>query len=168
MKWFLNTKLYAWILKTFIPSFSFYSRLEYGNWIQIKEEIPEVCLLLTRSRYSLSSNLVPGKYSHVCIYYQGDVYEMVATGFRVIPLEDLLIHTDYICLLSVEKIGFEKITRNLLRLDTSIEYDRSFGDDEKMYCSELALEVLELDVIKRKIYYPDDFLKMGFEKILEI
>jgi hypothetical protein len=161
LKFLARFKLYRFLITTFIPSFSFYSRLTKEDYDLILSKIKDNDAILTRSRFALSSILVPGKYSHACDYYKENITEMVSTGRRVIHILNLLFHSDYICILR-PPMEPDPDDNGFSRYDIYYSPKNNYS-----YCTEYVLSRRGIE-LGNKIWLPDDLLKLGWEKVFEI
>ena len=159
-------KLYRFFLQTFLPSFSFYSRITSIKRGDVKASLERGDVILTRSRFNLTSIFIPGLYSHACVFDGHNVVEMVSSGYRAIDIDDLLTHTDYIQVLRLKE-GLNYFIEQVLSREGA-SYDIAFRPDNKnLYCTELVVESLPFSV-EKKMWMPDDLLELGFERVLKI
>lgn len=85
-------------------------------------------ILLSFCNYNLTNLVIPGDWSHVCVYYDGRIYESVTNGVRNVRFDEWIYKKDYISIVR-PNIKFSRKQKldgfNFLKDQSKEKYDFS-------------------------------------------
>lgn len=153
--WLMKTKLYKWIVLKLIPKLKYptiHTKLNGQTYNLFYEILKPGDVLLSKNKWSMSSLLVPGDFSHAafCVSKDGknEIIEAVAQGVRTVTFYDFYKDCSDIAILrgSGELFTPGYIARMCHKAiyfynnRTGYDYMFEFGVDA-LYCSELIAHI---------------------------
>lgn len=147
IKWLMRTKIYSYVVLYLVPKIRFstsYAKFDGESYDKLKATLKNGDVLVMVDEYKLSSFLIPEKWSHAGIYFDGYVYEMVTPHIKKTHLYDFCKASNEVAAYRCPLFPYEyikemhKLADKLLKL--KVPYDVMFADDyQKLYCSELVI-----------------------------
>ncbi|MCA6565602.1 MAG: YiiX/YebB-like N1pC/P60 family cysteine hydrolase [Pseudobdellovibrionaceae bacterium] len=145
--WFMQTRLFAWVLKHIIPFVRFttyYTKMKGDKAMAMLELARPGDFVLTVDKKKLTGMLIPGVVDHAALVgFSDHAYEMTHEDFKVNHLLNVLFEADRALLMRLARIDHEyaeAMIDKCLSFRGAV-YDAEFKLGVKaLYCSELVYE----------------------------
>ena len=146
--WFMETKLYVWLLKRVIPFIrltTYYTSMRGRIYHKVYDIIKPGDIILTVDKRKLTTFLIPGDWTHAAICISKDknfeVAEMTHNDYTKSTVADLCFEADRVVVLRCSKFTkayTRKFIKNTLALE-DVPYDYKFELGIKsLSCAELV------------------------------
>ena len=146
--WFMQTNLYAWLVKKVIPYIRFttyYTSMRGKIYHQVYDAIEPGHIILTIDKRKLTTLLIPGEWAHACVCVSKDkafeVAEMTHTDYTKSTVADVCFEADRVVILECTKFNktyTKKFIKKIKSFD-GVPYDDQFELGIKaLSCSELV------------------------------
>ena len=146
--WFMQTNLYAWLVKKVIPYIRFttyYTSMRGWKYHQVYKAIKPGDIILTTDKRKLTTKLIPGEWAHAAVCVSKDkkfeVAEMTHTDYTKSTVADLCFEADRVAVLECTKFTKKYTERYIKKIKSfeGIPYDDQFELGIKaLSCSELV------------------------------
>lgn len=166
---FMECGLYTWGMRWVVPRIRFtwrHAKLPGWKYWRGRSVLRSGDIILTYSRWQLTSMCIPGKLTHAALCVGDDVgkdvAEMVCTGYRVVDFWDVCRASRVVILRCKDWAKDPEYTQEVIKQCKSFEgtpYDPRFGFGLKsLYCSEL---LWHSDFEKRVYVDTSDLMGLG-------
>ena len=148
--WFMQTKLYAWLVKKVIPYIRFttyYTKMRGYLYHQVYDSIQPGDVILTTDNSKLTTVLIPGEWAHAAFCVSRDknfeVAEMTHTDYTKSTVADLCFEADRVAVFRCTHKNFNDKYKDLViekcKSFEGTPYDNQFELGVKaLACSELV------------------------------
>ena len=145
---FMQTNLYAWLVKNVIPYIRFttyYTSMRGKKYHRIYDAVKPGHIILTIDKRKLTTMLIPGEFAHAAVCVSKDtefeVAEMTHTDYTKSTVADLCFEADRVVVLECTKFDKEytkKFINNTLSFEGTLYDDQFELGIKALSCSELV------------------------------